>query len=295
MKDKFKSIGWVAIYLLAFLGIEFLTVLVISFSCVIMGFLLSATKANSSLFEIVTKLMSDPDYLFIVSALINVVALVAFAGWYYAREKKIGFHPDYATTLNGKNVLKIALCGLLGQYATDVIIIGYFHFFPSLESQYSELMDKLAGDNFPILSFILVAIVAPILEEFVFRGMIFCKLRRSFSFWPAALISAVLFGLFHMNVVQGTYAFILGIAMAYLVEHTDTILASMFLHGVLNASSYIKDGCESMLYENGIVLPTFVIIIISLVAAAALILILRTMKRKPPVFLTDAIQNDNIS
>ena len=73
-----------------------------------------------------------------------------------------------------------------------------------------------------------VCIVGPIAEELVFRGMIFGKLRRAFSFWPAAIISGIMFGVFHMNIMQGVYASVLGVLLAYVYEKTDYLWIHLF-------------------------------------------------------------------
>ena len=60
-------------------------------------------------------------------------------------------------------------------------------------------------------------VLPPLVEETIFRGLIMQYLRRGgASFIVANLIQAVLFGFFHMNIVQGIYTAIFGFLLGYL-------------------------------------------------------------------------------
>jgi membrane protease YdiL (CAAX protease family) len=78
-------------------------------------------------------------------------------------------------------------------------------------------------------------IAAPIFEEFIFRGLIFGGLRRSFGFIPAALGSAAIFAIAHPppSVVP---VFLMGLAAAFAYEQTGTLAAPMTVHALYNAA-----------------------------------------------------------
>lgn len=80
-------------------------------------------------------------------------------------------------------------------------------------------------------------IIAPILEEIVFRGILFRNYRASLGAWPAIILSAVIFGLMHYNLVQFVYAFLLGIFFAYLVEKTGELWTCILAHITANMFS----------------------------------------------------------
>ena len=77
-------------------------------------------------------------------------------------------------------------------------------------------------------------IAAPIFEEFIFRGLIFGGLRRSFGVWPATLASAAVFAILHppLAIVP---VFVLGVCTALVYERTRSLLAPMIVHAVYNA------------------------------------------------------------
>lgn len=86
-----------------------------------------------------------------------------------------------------------------------------------------------------IIMFSMIGIVAPLSEEFVFRGIIFRGYKNSGPVWWAAFWSALLFGLMHLNLNQAPYAFALGFMFALLVEATGSLWPSVIAHMVFNS------------------------------------------------------------
>lgn len=83
---------------------------------------------------------------------------------------------------------------------------------------------------------ILMALLPALVEETIFRGMIYntYSKRRPII---GILLSALLFGLMHMNFNQLPYALYLGIIMALVMEACDSIIAPMIVHFTMNATS----------------------------------------------------------
>lgn len=108
---------------------------------------------------------------------------------------------------------------------------------------FNEVADSLYGGSI-IFEFIAMVIIAPLLEEILFRGIIFARLREYMSVKVAIVISALIFGIIHGNVVQGIYAFIIGICLAYIYERYNTLLAAVLFHMAANLMSVIMTECE---------------------------------------------------
>lgn len=89
-----------------------------------------------------------------------------------------------------------------------------------------------------ILYIISVAVVPPIAEEFAFRGIILQKMRK-YGDTFAILISALFFGLLHGNFIQIPFAFIIGLAVAFITIKTGTIIPAIITHFLVNFSSII--------------------------------------------------------
>ncbi len=94
-----------------------------------------------------------------------------------------------------------------------------------------------------------IAVYGPLSEELAFRGVIYQSYRQQGSGLKAILLSSLLFGLMHMNLNQAGYAFLMGIALALLVEATGSMIPAFIAHFCVNGLStvlmYAMDGLLS--------------------------------------------------
>lgn len=88
------------------------------------------------------------------------------------------------------------------------------------------------------VSLLCVSVLPGVLEEFIFRGLIYSRYRERRA-WGAVFTSALLFGLMHMNLNQLCYAFVMGVFFCLLYEGTGSLLASVLVHAVYNGNSVI--------------------------------------------------------
>ena len=112
---------------------------------------------------------------------------------------------------------------------------------PILEELY-----KLFEDGFQMIfdykiaAFIMVCILAPILEEFIFRGLILRgMLNKGVNPWFAIVFSSFLFGVAHMNPWQFFGAGFIGIMLGFIYWRTQSLLLVIFLHFLNNAIAYV--------------------------------------------------------
>ncbi len=131
---------------------------------------------------------------------------------------------------------------------TVAMLISYFAFL-AIYSQLVQLApddapEKLGANagNLQMLFFaLLVAVLAPIAEEVFFRGMIFRALWNGIGLWPAAIVSALLFGSLHFDaltserLLQVIPIAVLGISFALLYAWSGTLYAAIALHATNNA------------------------------------------------------------
>lgn len=90
-----------------------------------------------------------------------------------------------------------------------------------------------------LAAFLSAGIIAPIAEELLFRGVIYGYVRRFFDVRTAVVGSAILFGIFHGNMVQAVYAVLLGYFIAYAYEYFGEFKVPIFLHMGINCVSLI--------------------------------------------------------
>ena len=85
---------------------------------------------------------------------------------------------------------------------------------------------------------VLVTVVAPICEEFFFRGFFFTALRGSVGLWPAAAITGLVFGLIHFKLEFLPPLAVLGFALCLLYAKTGSLLPCIALHALNNALAF---------------------------------------------------------
>lgn len=89
-----------------------------------------------------------------------------------------------------------------------------------------------------VLAFITLILVAPIVEEIIFRGYLFGKMKRYLPVWLVMLVVSVTFGALHgaWNLAVDTFA--LSIILCILRQVTDSIWPSIFLHMLKNGIAF---------------------------------------------------------
>lgn len=90
---------------------------------------------------------------------------------------------------------------------------------------------------------ILYGIVSPVAEEIVFRGIVYNRLRRQYSLWIAIIGSAIIFGVYHGNIVQAVYGFVLGVMIALAYEKYGSFSVPVVLHSAANIFVYVVTTC----------------------------------------------------
>lgn len=166
---------------------------------------------------------------------------------------------------------------LLTLMNVNLSLFGYKNTMPDYGSP-----DNLLGY---ILYFVSIAVVPPIIEEFVFRGAILGSIRRLHGDTPAIIVSAALFGLAHANFVQTPVTFLTGLVLGYLTVKTGSIIPSMILHFLNNSIAVAGMFFEAnnqqafLLIDVGI---TFVFVVFGLISAKSLI-----KKYKNSLFVTE--------
>lgn len=77
-------------------------------------------------------------------------------------------------------------------------------------------------------------VIAPVSEELLFRQVIYKRIRKISPMWVGVVVSALLFGIYHGNPVQGIYAFIMGLLLALVYEWTGSLIAPILFHMIAN-------------------------------------------------------------
>lgn len=158
-------------------------------------------------------------------------AAISFLIYRYLKDKKRRSRPFRLTPAT---VLVLIALAFVCQYLTTLLISGISALIPQALDSYEELLES-AGMSAPGLLLIFYTVIAgPIHEEILMRGATLSIAGRAFPFWAANLIQALLFGVFHMNLMQGCYAFCLGLVLGYLAHRYHSLVPSCFFHIIFN-------------------------------------------------------------
>lgn len=177
----------------------------------------------------------NPDYLLIVTGIATLYTLVIGFFWYRPHRPKTDF--TLKQTVNGKLLAAMLLLGISLQLIVSMCLNAVFTVLPQdMTDAYGELMETLIGGNVWI-SLIVTVVLAPLAEELLFRGVTLKKAQKIMPFMAANILQALLFGIYHGNLIQGTYAFLLGLILGFTAEYFHSIWAPILLHAFVNGSA----------------------------------------------------------
>lgn len=151
-----------------------------------------------------------------------------------------------------------------------LITIG--NLFPDALKGYSDMISTSGLADLTLISTIATVVLAPICEEVVFRGLTMKILEKTnWKFWVVNILQALLFGIEHLNWVQGIYAFVLGLVLGYVCKKTDSLWGSILAHAVFNASG---TWIVSTIFNEGEgeeikVVKVVVVLVVAIAAAVA--------------------------
>lgn len=130
---------------------------------------------------------------------------------------------------------------LLG-LGTFCAVVGLNLLFELLEvTSKSEAYQAVVEDQYSahfLVGILCYGLVTPIAEELLFRGIIYNYLKRFTKLKAALVLSAFIFGAYHMNAIQGSYAFIMGLLIAYAYEFFGSFKIPVLMHMISNIVAY---------------------------------------------------------
>ena len=139
-------------------------------------------------------------------------------------------------------VIAFGLLGLVTLYMYAAVLISK-NFEPLADqlTEYSDSVDRFAtvdGSKVPywdtLLEFVSSFMIIPLAEELTFRGALYSELNTRVKVIPAAILSALIFGLMHGISIHVGYAFICGFVLALVYHFSGSIWVSYIVHSVFN-------------------------------------------------------------
>lgn len=158
-----------------------------------------------------------------------IFALPGLYAWYIKADMKKLFSlkiPKISALLGG-------FIAYVGLWLITMVVQAYLvEWFPSVGETQEGLINLWEGKSLLIMA-VSSAVFPGICEEIAFRGFMLGTLKNKYSPIKAVLITGILFGAYHMNILQFVGAGLLGILFSYIVWKGESIYVTMFLH-ILN-------------------------------------------------------------
>lgn len=136
-------------------------------------------------------------------------------------------------SLGTKPLLISTLLVFSSMFALNIFV----QWFP-LDDNLDGIFEGLSRNPLGILG---LAVLAPLLEEVLFRGAIQGSLMHFFGRpWPAIIVAALIFGIYHWNPVQVVYATLLGVIFGWIYYRTGSLLSVIVGHILNNTFAVIS-------------------------------------------------------
>lgn len=180
-------------------------------------------------------LLTNMDFSTCIMILYTFICIALMGIWYYSRCGG-DYLPKPSKTFNVMGLAGVVLLVPGMQFFSGYLTSFVAWLVPTWMEQYEKLMETagLGSEKIGPLMFCYAVLLGPVCEELIFRGVTMSQAKLALPFWLANFLQAALFGLFHMNWIQGIYAFALGLVLGYVCEKGGSIYYSIFFHILFN-------------------------------------------------------------
>ena len=233
MKKGFKAFGKAAVYF----GVYFLVQIIVSmvYSVVLstkltMEMMATGEELDMALLE--TQLMDAVmGEAMMMTLLSGVIVLLVFWLVFLIRKKKFS-EEVCIRSIPVKGILPVVLLAACCNVITSVII----SFIPWPESWMESYMANSSAIDNSIVAWITAVLMAPVLEEIVFRGLMYTRLKKGLPAILAAVFTSLVFGIVHGTVIWAIYTFIFSLVLIWVFERFQSLAACILLHMAYNLS-----------------------------------------------------------
>ena len=244
MKENIKKVFKVLLYLIVFSSLYLIMQIVFTFPYTFIYMFLK-TGANSISGDPNAFLSVNPQdavQSVLMPVLLSAIIMTFGIAWLsHVLFKKSFFERLY---FNKTTILLAVLCFVAGLSLQipigDIIsLVEKSGVMPDAINKYAEMMESIMSGQSFILEILLTGILVPIIEEIMYRGLVFDQLRKNLPLSLALIIQALIFGIIHLNMVQGTYAFMIGILLGVALIRSRSIILPIAIHMGTNLSGVI--------------------------------------------------------
>ncbi len=285
--NALKKLGRILFCLLPVL-LAFGIQVIVSFGGVFLKLILELISNPDSLNQMtdtdyIMDFVMDSQFLAGLSAIYAVIAALILGFWYWKRfVPKKQPRREINSLINFPVLAGLVLLMLGMQYISNYVVLFLASIKPSWYQTYEDLMKSIGFGNVTLILALYSIVIAPISEELIFRGVTLKYATKALPFFAANILQAFLFGAFHGNVVQGVYAFVVGLFCGYVCYHGGSIYLSILFHMLFNLWGTFAP--EALSYGGSSVIIHLAIFAFAVCAAiVGVILYQRGIKKRSPM------------
>ncbi len=238
-----KNLTYAFMPMLAYVGIELLVSIVYVFLVAFPKLAKEISSGNILNMEgvdaVLSEIMVSDSMLLLV--MVNVAVLI-YALRSFIRSESFSFDRRYENSITLSDVGKMVVMAVGLYFSVNIVMTVLVQIFNGLGVSMDELNQTVNGmaDMNMLMTVFAVAIVAPIVEEVLVRGLIFNRFRAIGSPAFAICMSAFIFSAMHFPmIVQCVYTFAVGAVFAWAYYKYENILIPIILHIIYNMCSFI--------------------------------------------------------
>jgi len=217
-------------------------------------------------------LSSMTDMLYIIYTVSGIILFSFIYKKLFKEEvgiKFAGISKNIPATIGGIVLFSIGM-----QYVCVYLMNALAAAFPSWLEDYINLIETSGlGNNMSFGLALYAIILGPVCEELIFRAVTYSAAKKVMPYYAAIIVQAILFGAYHMNAIQGSYAFVLGLGLGYIMYLYNNIFITIFVHIIFNIVGTF--GSELLPIGGDTLITFFIWVLGSLIVTYVSILLLR--------------------
>lgn len=168
----------------------------------------------------------------IISALLTIGVLWLI---FVCRKKKFAQEISLRK-MNPAAIAPLVLMGLSLNVVTGLVL----SLVPEEWMSAYEASSSMVTSGHPVVMVLATVIAAPVIEEIIFRGLAYTRMKKGMPTAVAVILSSALFGVAHGQWVWMLYAFVFGLVLVWAFEHTKSLLANILLHLSYNGCAMLQ-------------------------------------------------------
>lgn len=233
--EKIKTVGKAISYVMVILILKLVFSMVLQVALTVYGAIVHRLSGEQ-LERFVGQVIYDGNVNLVFSLFVYFVLFALFFMYnrFFQKEK------EYISGISIRNVTCLVIGGIALQVFIQPMMTWLGMLLPNTMENYMKMTELVSGAKCnSILLVLAVILIGPFVEEYVFRRTLYRTLRKAWGVPFSAVISATLFGIYHLDVIQIIYCTLVGIVMCLIYEKTQSFIATAFTHAVFNGATYI--------------------------------------------------------